>query len=87
MVHTLAINPSPLFQIRLEHDLLTMHGSQAESAGCFLRGQLVLALTESIKVREIRLTFKGKSRVSWTDGNLFILFFFLYSSKASRPWT
>nr|CAG8542492.1 12669_t:CDS:2 [Entrophospora candida] len=61
------MNPSPLFQIRLEQDVLTMHGSQTESVGCFLRGQLILALTETIKVREIRLTFKGKSKISWTD--------------------
>ncbi|CAG8433400.1 8117_t:CDS:2 [Ambispora gerdemannii] len=71
MVHSISsikINPSPLFQIRLEQDTLTMRGSPSESVGCVLRGQLVLALTEPIKIREIRMIFRGKSKVNWTDG-------------------
>ncbi|CAG8722363.1 hypothetical protein RhiirA5_465573 [Rhizophagus irregularis] len=65
MVH---LTPSPLFQIRLENDSLTMHGSQSESVGCVLRGQLVLAITEPTKFKEIKLSFQGKSKVGWVDG-------------------
>ncbi|CAG8532557.1 10506_t:CDS:2 [Ambispora leptoticha] len=71
MVHSISplkINPSSLFQIRLEQDTLTMRGSPSESVGCVLRGQLVLALNEPIKVREIRMIFRGKSKVNWIDG-------------------
>lgn len=66
MVH---LTPSPLFQIRLENDSLTMHGSQSESVGCVLRGQLVLAITEPTKFKEIKLSFQGKSKVGWVDGD------------------
>ena len=64
MVH---FTPSPLFQIRLENDTLTMRGSPAESVGCILRGQLVLAITEPTKFKEIKLTFRGESKVGWID--------------------
>ncbi|CAG8554108.1 12359_t:CDS:2, partial [Funneliformis mosseae] len=66
MVHLSA--PSPLFQIRLEQDTLTMRGLQSESVGCVLRGQLVLVITEPTKFKEIKLTFQGKSKLAWTDG-------------------
>ncbi|CAG8554760.1 9097_t:CDS:1, partial [Diversispora eburnea] len=46
----LTINPSPLFQIRLEEDTLTMRGTNSESIGCVLRGQLVLSITEPTKI-------------------------------------
>src|SRR5437764_14982906 len=62
MVH---FTPSPLFQIRLQDDALIIHGSQTESVGCVLRGQLVLAITEPTKFKEIRLTFQGISKVGW----------------------
>ncbi|CAI2182426.1 14149_t:CDS:2, partial [Funneliformis geosporum] len=69
MVHLSAsINPSPLFQIRLEQDTLTMRGLQSESVGCVLRGQLVLVITEPTKFKEIKLTFQGKSKLAWADG-------------------
>ena len=45
---------SPLFQIRLQDDDLIMRGSQTESVGCVLRGQLVLAITEPTKFKEIK---------------------------------
>ncbi|CAG8591312.1 2888_t:CDS:2 [Acaulospora colombiana] len=45
-----------------------MRGTQSESVGCVLRGQLVLAITEPTKVREVKLTFQGKSKISWADG-------------------
>jgi len=45
-----------------------MRGSQTESVGCVLRGQLVLAITEPTKFKEIKLSFQGKSKVSWVDG-------------------
>ena len=61
MVH---LKTSPLFQIRLQDNVLTMHGSQAESVGCVLRGQLVLALTETTKLKEINLTFQEKSKIA-----------------------
>ncbi|CAG8537392.1 10322_t:CDS:2 [Acaulospora morrowiae] len=57
-----------LFQIRLEDDTLTMRGTTSESVGCVLRGQLVLAITEPTKIREVKLTFQGTSKISWTDG-------------------
>jgi hypothetical protein len=66
MVH---FTPSPLFQIRLENDTLTMRGSQTESVGCVLRGQLVLVITEQTKFKEIKLSFQGKSKVGWVDGD------------------
>ncbi|CAG8771785.1 10495_t:CDS:2, partial [Acaulospora morrowiae] len=64
MVNVITTNPLPLFQIRLENDDLTMSGSQSESVGCILRGQLVLAITEPVKVKVIKLTFQGKSKIS-----------------------
>jgi len=69
MVHTLSIKPHTLFQIRLENDILTMRGTPQESVGCVLRGQLVLVLTETTKIREIKLKFQGRSKVSWTDSD------------------
>lgn len=66
MVH---LTPSPLFQIRLENDTLIMHGSRTESVGCVLRGQLVLAITEPTKIKEIKLSFQGKSKVGWVEGD------------------
>src|SRR3954452_6112360 len=57
----------PLFQIRLQENTLTMRGSQTESVGCVLRGQLVLAITEPTKFNEIKLTFQGKSKVRWVN--------------------
>ncbi|GBC07090.1 hypothetical protein RclHR1_07240001 [Rhizophagus clarus] len=65
MVH---LTPSPLFQIRLENDTLIMNGTRTESVGCVLRGQLVLAITEPTKFKEIKLSFQGKSKVGWVDG-------------------
>ncbi|CAG8618756.1 9929_t:CDS:2, partial [Diversispora eburnea] len=67
MVH-LTINPSPLFQIRLEDDTLTMRGTNSESVGCVLRGQLVLSITEPTKIREIKMNFQGRSKIAWTEG-------------------
>src|SRR5436305_10150880 len=64
MVH-LTSSPLPLFQIRLQDNTLTMRGSQTESVGCVLRGQLVLAITEPTKFKEIKLTFQGKSKIEW----------------------
>jgi hypothetical protein len=58
-----------LFQILLESDSLMLRGSQTESVGCVLRGQLVLVVTKETKFKEIILTFqgKGKSKVGWAD--------------------
>ena len=67
MVHALSIKPYTIFQIRLENDALTMRGTPQESVGCVLRGQLVLALTETTKVKEIKLVFEGKSKVTWMN--------------------
>src|SRR5436305_5667567 len=67
MVH-LTPSPLPLFQIRLQDSTLTMRGSQTESVGCVLRGQLVLAITEPTKFKEIKLSFQGKSKISWVEG-------------------
>src|SRR3989337_877978 len=64
MVH---FTSTPLFQIRLPDNTLTMRGSQTESVGCVLRGQLVLVITEPTKFNEIKLTFQGKSKVRWVD--------------------
>jgi hypothetical protein len=68
MVH---FTSSPLFQIRLENDTLIMNGSKTESVGCVLRGQLVLVITEPTKFKEIKLTFQGRSKVGWADGNYY----------------
>ncbi|CAG8559734.1 3075_t:CDS:2 [Diversispora eburnea] len=59
-----------LFQIRLEQDSLTLRGTPMESVGCVLRGQLVLVTTEPIKSKEIKLTFQGKSKTAWDNGNV-----------------
>src|SRR4051794_27169404 len=64
MVH---FTSTPLFQIRLQDNTLTMRGSKTESVGCVLRGQLVLVITEPTKFNEIKLTFQGKSKVKWAD--------------------
>jgi hypothetical protein len=71
MVH---FKSTPLFQIRLDEDTLIMRGSKTESVGCVLRGQLVLVITEQTKFKEIRLTFQGKSKISWVDGIYHFLF-------------
>ncbi|CAG8520281.1 4077_t:CDS:2 [Diversispora eburnea] len=65
----LTINPSPLFQIRLEDDTLTMRGTSSESVGCVLRGQLVLSITEPTKIREIKMNFQGRSKIAWNEAS------------------
>ncbi|KAF0482073.1 arrestin domain-containing protein [Gigaspora margarita] len=42
-----------------------MHGTPQESAGNVLRGRLVLELCEVTKIKSIKLTFQGKSKVVW----------------------
>ncbi|CAG8520817.1 11145_t:CDS:2 [Dentiscutata heterogama] len=59
------INSSPSFKIIVEQETITMHGSPQESAGNALRGRLVLELSEATKIKSIKLSFQGKSKVVW----------------------
>ncbi len=68
---------APLFKIQLAQDKLIMQGSQSESVGCILCGQLILTLTKPIKLREIRMIFQGKSKVAWTES--IYTYIYLYS--------
>ncbi|CAG8806106.1 6684_t:CDS:2, partial [Gigaspora rosea] len=56
---------SPTFKILVEQETITMHGTPQESAGNVLRGRLLLALSEVTKIKSIKLTFQGKSKVVW----------------------
>ncbi|CAG8720890.1 26767_t:CDS:2 [Gigaspora margarita] len=59
------LNSSPTFKIIVEQETITMHGTPQESAGNVLRGRLVLELCEVTKIKSIKLTFQGKSKVVW----------------------
>ncbi|CAG8487706.1 16136_t:CDS:2 [Cetraspora pellucida] len=61
---------TPSFQIIVERDNIIMHGAPQESAGNVLRGKLVLELSEVTKIKSIKLTFQGKSKVVWHGDSL-----------------
>ncbi|KAJ1651633.1 hypothetical protein IWQ61_007852 [Dispira simplex] len=62
------LRSAPVVEIVLFDNPLVMHGQIQEAAGCMLRGQVVLRLHEPLKVRGIRLKFKGQEEVCWSEG-------------------
>ncbi|KAK9712159.1 hypothetical protein K7432_007339 [Basidiobolus ranarum] len=52
------------FNIQVIEDNLVMLGAAEDSAGCVLRGCAILQLTESMKLKSIKLTFEGKVKLS-----------------------
>lgn len=61
-------------KINVLSDEIVFLGETSEAAGRLLQGSLVLNVSESIKVKSINLSFVGKMKVSWSEGNDFILF-------------
>ncbi|ORX79112.1 hypothetical protein K493DRAFT_362724 [Basidiobolus meristosporus CBS 931.73] len=59
---------SPRIEIRLPENHLILHGRPSESAGCVLRGSLVLNLPSSQRIKKISLNFSGRVRLSWPEG-------------------
>ncbi|KAJ1956185.1 hypothetical protein IWQ62_005362 [Dispira parvispora] len=62
------LRSTPDVEIVLFDSPLVMHGLTQEAAGCMMRGQVVLRLCEPLKVRAIRLKFKGQEEVCWSEG-------------------
>ncbi|KAK9764481.1 hypothetical protein K7432_007972 [Basidiobolus ranarum] len=56
-------------QIRLSENHLILNGARAESAGCVLRGSVVLNLPSSRRVKKIWLNFSGRIQLGWTEGH------------------
>lgn len=63
-------------QIDLENEEIILLGHSSESAGKLLRGTVTLNLTEPMKIKSVTLSFIGKMKVSWSEGNLYFIFFF-----------
>ncbi|ORX91001.1 hypothetical protein K493DRAFT_339630 [Basidiobolus meristosporus CBS 931.73] len=55
---------SSRFTILVLEDNLVMLGAAEESAGCVLRGCLMLDLSETTKLKTVRLSFEGKVKLS-----------------------
>lgn len=58
---------APLFEIRVENDIIVFRGSESEASSQILKGMVVLCLRESIKVQEIHLKLTGTCKVGWTE--------------------
>lgn len=56
--------------INVASDEILFLGHPEEAAGKLLQGTLDLNLREPIKIKSISLSFTGKTRVSWTEGNI-----------------
>lgn len=57
-------------RIDLASSEIVLLGNASESAGKMLRGSVILSLAEAMKVRSVTLSFIGKMKVSWSEGNL-----------------
>ncbi|KJZ73208.1 hypothetical protein HIM_07405 [Hirsutella minnesotensis 3608] len=60
-------NSYSLFDIRLDQDFIVFRGSDHESSGQILKGVVVLCLSSSLRVEDVRLRLTGTQRLSWTD--------------------
>ncbi|ORY04403.1 hypothetical protein K493DRAFT_205760 [Basidiobolus meristosporus CBS 931.73] len=59
---------SSCVEIRLPENHLILNGARSESAGCVLRGSLVLNFPGSRRVKKIWLNFSGQAQLSWNEG-------------------
>lgn len=64
-----AFGKSIELKINVHSDEIILVGAAEEAAGKTLHGSLVLNLTEPIKVKSIIMSFMGKMKVSWSEGN------------------
>ncbi|UNI22652.1 hypothetical protein JDV02_008518 [Purpureocillium takamizusanense] len=60
-------NSYSLFDIRLDQDIIVFRGNDHESSGQFLKGVVVLCLSSSLRIEDVRLRLTGTLRLSWTD--------------------
>lgn len=70
MVSTIRHKTNEL-KIDLSSTEIVLLGHASESAGKLLRGTVSLNLTEPMKVRSVNLSFSGKMKVSWSEGNCY----------------
>lgn len=68
MVSTIRQRTNEL-KIDLSSTEIVLLGNASESAAKLLRGTVSLNLTEPMKVRSVTLSFTGKMKVSWSEGN------------------
>ncbi|KAL9603832.1 MAG: hypothetical protein Q9219_000941 [cf. Caloplaca sp. 3 TL-2023] len=57
------------FEIRLDRSTLILRGTEDEASSVLLKGNLVLCLSEPLKVQSVRLRFTGEKRVGWGTGS------------------
>lgn len=67
MIHAFGKNIE--LKINIVSDEILLLGHADEAAGKLLQGTLVLNLAEAIKVKSVSLSFVGKMKVSWAEGN------------------
>ncbi|KND90652.1 putative HECT-type ubiquitin ligase-interacting protein creD [Tolypocladium ophioglossoides CBS 100239] len=60
-------NSYSLFDIRLDQDFIVFRGNDHESSGQLLKGVVVLCLSSSLRLEDVRLRLTGTLRLSWTD--------------------
>ncbi|CAG8448218.1 4689_t:CDS:2 [Diversispora eburnea] len=65
------IPPSTNLKINLVEPILFMRGISEESAGCFLRGELILNLSKPTKIQKIEMKFTGKMKTFWPEGKIY----------------
>lgn len=56
-------------KINISSEEIVLLGHPQEAAGKLLQGQLTLKLLESTKIKVVRLSFSGRAKVAWSDGN------------------
>ncbi|KAJ6442047.1 arrestin domain-containing protein [Purpureocillium lavendulum] len=57
-------NSYSLFDIRLDQDIIVFRGNDHESSGQFLKGVVVLCLSSSLRIEDVRLRLTGTLRLS-----------------------
>ncbi|KAJ1924685.1 hypothetical protein IWQ60_005032 [Tieghemiomyces parasiticus] len=62
------MKPAPAVEIVVFDNPLVIRGNADEAAGSLLRGQLVLRLHDTIKIKSINLRLKGREHVFWSEG-------------------
>ncbi|KAM4062894.1 hypothetical protein HRG_007713 [Hirsutella rhossiliensis] len=60
-------NSYSLFDIRLDQDFIVFRGNDHESSGQLLKGVVVLCLSSSLRIEDVRLRLTGTLRLAWTD--------------------
>lgn len=53
-----------------DHDGRGHH--QTQNATAMIRGKLVLTVTKAIKIKAVTLTFCGKARTEWPEGEIYL---------------